>query len=61
VRYETRPRGYWASSGEWGTSVTADEVIEADKAPRETGLLDQHGDPIYRLSESVPMGFRTKA
>lgn len=60
MRYVTR--AYWLDTDADGdVSVTADEVIESDKTPQRTGLLDQHGDPIYRLQDTVPLGFRIKA
>lgn len=41
-------------------AMTADTVIETDRSPQETGLLDQHGDAIYRLHETVPFGFKVR-
>jgi hypothetical protein len=38
-------------------SMVADTVIEADKSPQKTGLVDQHGTPIYRVRDYVPFGF----
>lgn len=57
---------YWTThSNPWGPSygepISAREVIETDKTPERTGLLDQHGDPIYRVPDTVPFGFRGKA
>lgn len=36
-------------------------VIEEEKTPIATGLLDSLGVPLYRLPETVPFGFRGKA
>jgi hypothetical protein len=35
-------------------------VIEGDPAPAETGLLDAHGTPLYRVAEREPIGFRLR-
>lgn len=43
-------------------SATADEILLPVRArPRKTGLVDQYGEPIYRLREAVPFGFRGPA
>lgn len=57
MKYVTRQ--YSVSTNEWGEhSVTADEVIECDRPPRQIGILDQFGQPLYRQHETVPFGFR---
>jgi hypothetical protein len=33
-------------------------VIEAGADPQPTGLLDAQGNPLFRLVEKAPMGFR---
>jgi len=33
------------------------EVIEPDPEPRETGLLDAHGNKLYSVLEMPPIGF----
>ena len=35
-------------------------VLEQDKGPIPTGLVDQHGTMTYRLTETVPVGFRLR-
>ena len=42
---------------ELGQSIVADTVIEREPGPIRTKLLNQHGIPIYRIQETVPMGF----
>lgn len=32
-------------------------VMAEDDAPEKTGLLDQHGNPIYRVREHIKAGF----
>lgn len=59
MKYVTRQ--YSVSVNDWGEhSVTADSVIESDRSPEPTGLLDQHGDKLYRVHETVPFGYRGK-
>lgn len=62
VRYVTkRPRaGYEAEYGEFWDDAHGVTVFEADDGPQETGLLDAHGNPLYRLVERRPIGFRVK-
>lgn len=36
---------------------TAREVIIDDGEPVATGLLDQHGNPLYRVVERIKIGF----
>jgi hypothetical protein len=36
---------------------TADVAVVEDHIPTRTGLLDAHGVPLYRLPESIPLGF----
>ena len=56
IRYTTRPRAAWDDE----VSETARQLIEQEDAPEKTGLLDQHGRPLYRVRESVPFGFRMR-
>jgi hypothetical protein len=34
-------------------------VLETDAEPQATGLLDAQGNPLYRIIEKQPIGFRT--
>lgn len=56
----SRPRQVFTQYVDWAgeTCMTADLVIESDRSPQPTGLLDQHGETLYRLHETVPFGFR---
>lgn len=60
MKYVTQPRAVFTQYVEWAErhAMTADTVIEADKTPEPTGLLDAHGDRIFRVHETVPFGFR---
>ncbi len=42
----------------WDDSCGSIDVYEADRRPVDTGLLDHHGTPIYRLPEPRRIGFR---
>jgi hypothetical protein len=41
------------ASYEWG-SVT---VYEPDQTPRDTGILDAHGNKIFHVVDRNPIGF----
>lgn len=51
------PRGY--SFSEWGEAHPTMQVLENDRAPVDTGLLDAQGVRLFRVSETVPVGFHT--
>lgn len=55
IRRPLRPRADWLE--EDGQPVIARDVIVEDAAPVNTGLLDQHGTPIYRTPDKIRMGF----
>lgn len=33
-------------------------TVHEDNEPVDTGLLDEHGNSIYRLRDRVPVGYR---
>lgn len=46
--------------GDLGCEIHAPEhltIYEAEDAPRDTGLLDANGTPLYRMSDRQPIGF----
>ena len=46
-------------AGDWDDDqvvVTSITVHESDHSPVETGLLDAHGTPLYRVNERPKMG-----
>lgn len=55
-RYTTRPNGWMDERGNYipMPSITVTE----NRDPVPTGLLNQHGERIYRVPETVPMGFQ---
>jgi hypothetical protein len=44
----------------WGVHHAAggETIIEQDKTPIKTGLVDARGVPLYRVPDSVPFGFQ---
>ena len=60
MKYAIRPRKYWDSELEEEiVSPTTMMVHEEDETCEDTGLLDHHGNPLVRVSEKQPIGFRT--
>jgi hypothetical protein len=47
----------WVSATWHPQALPTSVVHEQDKAPVNTGLLDALGRPLYRVPETVPMGF----
>lgn len=35
-------------------------TVHEDDTPQPTGLLDEHGNELYRVPERIQMGFRAK-
>jgi hypothetical protein len=59
-RYVPIPRRLSPARAEWDDPepvMTTTTVYAEDDAPRETGLLDANGTPLYRVSDKVRMGF----
>ncbi len=49
---------YWDDSvGAYVYAPASVQVFEADKSPICTGLLDAQGTPLYRIPETVKLGF----
>ena len=44
---------------EWpdSISITANIVIEEECPPKDTHLVTEYGDKIYRVKETIPFGF----
>lgn len=55
VALPTPPKQYGYS--EWGEPHPTMVVIDGDRAPVKTGLLDASGTPLYRVDDTVPLGF----
>lgn len=50
----------WAPVGEWTDEpqgAASIDVIEAENAPRPTGLLDRNGRELFALDERPAVGF----
>ena len=61
-RYIAKPRQWWSHELEEEMAApTTITIVEADHEPQETGLLDSHGNPLYRVPKRRPIGFRLKA
>lgn len=58
MKYVTRPK---QTAGEDEPLYTHITVIEEERAPIPTGLLNHLGDEIYRERDTVPFGFRAKS
>jgi hypothetical protein len=52
-----KPRAYDVEWHAMPATVQATTVYEADEKPEETGLLDMHGTPLYRIKNKRKMGF----
>lgn len=42
------------------TGLVADTLVETDKTPVKTGLVDANGIPLYRMPENVSLGFQIR-
>lgn len=43
---------------DWGNSQPPTiTVFETEPAPHPTGIVNEHGVPLYRVRKTVPMGF----
>lgn len=61
MKYVHFPRATVDSDGEADASLSlARTVIEADRAPADTGLVDKRGLKLYRVAEERPSGFFAK-
>ena len=64
IRYVPRARRPRACDPEWHEFAqprTMDVIVPDETAPEDTGLLDQHGVPLYRVPERVRCGFHVDA
>lgn len=59
TRYVALPRQplAWDSNSGPLLERPSTTVIEAENTPEPIGLVDQHGTPLYRVRETVTMGF----
>lgn len=60
-RYVALPRPLRAYSfREWGEAHPTLQVVEVDNSPVDTGLLTASGVKLYRVPETVQIGFHAK-
>lgn len=55
--YVTMPRGWLDHEDGWQSSQPTIHVHEDCPSPKPAGLLDHTGEMIYRVPETVVMGF----
>ena len=50
----------WYDGGYYGPTLMADSctVSVEDRCPEDTGLYDANGDRLYRVQETVKIGFQ---
>ena len=52
-----RPRADWFENEKPVTVQTSMTIYERDEQPEDTGLLDQHGTPLYRMPDKRRVGY----
>ncbi|MGP0089638.1 MAG: hypothetical protein ACLPKB_06720 [Xanthobacteraceae bacterium] len=60
MRRERRPERSYVGDDYWKIDRASIDVIVSEKEPRRTGLLDRHGNDLYRLPQERPAGFTSK-
>ena len=60
MRYVSRPKTYWDAELEQEVVSPTTLTVHEDHEPEFTGLLDKQGNPIYRVRDVSPIGFRSK-
>ena len=60
-RYVTRPKGWQAAYDEYWQERPSCTVMEEDRSPVDTGLLDANGTKLWRVEDREPMGLRLAA
>jgi hypothetical protein len=60
-RYVAMPQAPFSYSfSQWGEAHPTLQVVEVDNSPVDTGLLTASGVKLYRVPETVPIGFHAK-
>ena len=54
IRREPQPERSYVGDDYWKIDRASIDVIVSEKHPRRTGLLDQDGNPLYRLPPDQP-------
>ena len=60
LRREPQPERAYVGDSFWTIDRSSIDVIVSEKEPRRTGLLDRHGNVLYRLPPERPPGFTSK-
>ncbi len=60
IRAEPDPERLYVGDDYWKIDRSSIDVIVSEKGPRQTGLLDQHGNFLFRLPPERPAGFTSK-
>lgn len=60
MKYITKPKLYWSDDLEMEVVNTTITVCETEDEPQPTGLLDRHGNELYRVTPKQKMGFVLK-
>ena len=60
IRREPQPERSYVGDDYWRIDRASIDVIVSEKGARRTGLLDQDGNPLYRLPPERPPGFTSK-
>lgn len=50
-------RSWWAWEELKGTDHLARTVVESERQPKDTGLLDPYGVKLFSVDERQPVGF----
>lgn len=59
ARYVPMPTHSWDTDS-WASRMAfrpSETVFCADRTPLATGLFDQHGVPLVRMPDAIPIGF----
>ena len=57
MKYRAIHRVSWDAGEELDAGDPRTITVHEDDEPKDTGLLDANGTPIYRVRERVPFGF----
>ncbi len=60
ARYFIRPKSWWDSPDWWDNESARPEtitVMDAERSPVRTGLLDKDGNDIMKAPATSPVGF----
>ena len=60
MRYVVKPRAVECGDEAWEPTPLTMDVVHPEDGPVDTGLLDAHGNRLFRVSERVPLGFVRK-